>query len=146
MERQIISISRELLNENDFENRFHPVSRPFKSNWYKKLYPPEPILAAIKPPMSQNGWKLFIFTHIPILNWIWNYQSNYFFGDIISGLTIGIMTIPQSIMYMHNNNTLSYRFSICSVSWCSTSIWFICIIYSSYCLLYFWIIKACING
>lgn len=94
-EEQEITISRRLLNENEFERHYHPIPT-LKKNWYKSFYPPEPILTSIKPPLSKNSWKLFMMTHLPILNWIWNYPWNYFIGDTVAGLTIAIMRIPQS--------------------------------------------------
>ena len=87
------------MNENDFERCFHPVTtspRSLGRNWYKSLYPPEPILTAIRPPTSKESFKLFVFTRLPILNWLWNYRISYLIGDIISGLTLAIMRIPQS--------------------------------------------------
>ena len=36
---------------------------------------------------------------IPILEWLPNYQSSRFNGDLIAGITVGIILIPQGIAY-----------------------------------------------
>jgi sulfate permease, SulP family len=37
--------------------------------------------------------------HIPILDWLPNYQKAWFKGDLFAGITIGVMLIPQGIAY-----------------------------------------------
>ena len=37
--------------------------------------------------------------HIPILDWLPNYQKAWFKGDFYAGITIGVMLIPQGIAY-----------------------------------------------
>lgn len=41
------------------------------------------------------NWK----KHIPILEWLPNYKKSYFKSDIIAGLTVGIMLVPQGMAY-----------------------------------------------
>lgn len=36
---------------------------------------------------------------IPIVDWLPNYQKSYFKGDLIAGITVGIILIPQGIAY-----------------------------------------------
>ncbi|MGB5362424.1 MAG: SulP family inorganic anion transporter, partial [Aureibaculum sp.] len=38
-------------------------------------------------------------TLIPILDWLPNYNKNWLKGDISSGLTVGVMLIPQGMAY-----------------------------------------------
>ena len=38
-------------------------------------------------------------TIIPILDWLPNYNKAWLSGDISSGITVGIMLIPQGISY-----------------------------------------------
>ena len=90
-----IRIRRSLLNEAEFEKGFHPVKSSMRKNWRQQLVPPEPIKSSLLPPMSKQSWINFVFTHIPIINWIWSYQTKFFVHDIISGLTVAIMHIPQ---------------------------------------------------
>lgn len=90
-----INIERNSLNEADFEKGFRPVSSEVKKNWYKIFIPPEPILSSLLPPMTRKELVTFFFTHFPIFGWIWTYQLNYFIGDIIAGITVAIMHIPQ---------------------------------------------------
>ncbi len=37
--------------------------------------------------------------HLPILDWLPNYKKEWFKGDLFSGITIGVMLIPQGIAY-----------------------------------------------
>ncbi len=41
------------------------------------------------------NWK----KHIPILEWLPNYQKAWFKGDLFAGITVGVMLIPQGIAY-----------------------------------------------
>ena len=37
--------------------------------------------------------------YIPILEWLPQYQKTYFRGDLIGGLTVGVMLVPQGMAY-----------------------------------------------
>ena len=56
---------------------------------------PQPIRNALKPPMSKEAWLKFMFVHLPILHWVWQYTPKQLIGDTIAGLTIGVTHIPQ---------------------------------------------------
>lgn len=77
------------------EQILRPVESKMKKNWQKSFIPPEPILTAIKFPSSKKEWKYFVFTHFPLLGWLWIYQFKFLVGDIISGITVAVMHIPQ---------------------------------------------------
>lgn len=36
---------------------------------------------------------------IPILEWLPNYNTSLFKGDLVAGITVGIILIPQGIAY-----------------------------------------------
>ena len=86
---------KSLNNEAEFESGLQPLSSVVKKNWYKVLVPPEPIRSSILPPMTMKEWKSFFFTHLPVLGWIWTYQINYLVRDIIAGITVAVMHVPQ---------------------------------------------------
>jgi high affinity sulfate transporter 1 len=98
-----INISRKLLNEREIDERYGFISSKdqLKNRQCEaiKSICPEPILTDITPPLNKDQWKTFILTHLPFLSLIWNYQLNYIIGDIIAGLTVGTMRIPQSLGY-----------------------------------------------
>lgn len=56
---------------------------------------PQPIRKSLLPPRSWKEWRKFMFTHLPIIRWIWTYRFNLLIGDLIAGLTIGVTHIPQ---------------------------------------------------
>jgi MFS superfamily sulfate permease-like transporter len=47
--------------------------------------------------MNWKQWKSFIFVHLPIIQWLWQYRPKYLIGDIIAGITIGVTHIPQGM-------------------------------------------------
>ena len=56
---------------------------------------PQPIRAALAPPTTLEGWKVFLFVHLPVVHWLWLYRPKQLIGDIIAGFTIGVTHIPQ---------------------------------------------------
>ena len=48
-----------------------------------------------RPPQTCRDWLSFILLKVPILQWVWTYKINYLVGDIIAGITVAIMHIPQ---------------------------------------------------
>lgn len=48
-----------------------------------------------RPPMTCRAWLNFLLTRVPIIRWIIGYQPFFIVGDIISGITVAIMHIPQ---------------------------------------------------
>ncbi len=92
-----ISIQRKPLNEATFEKGIQPIKSTVKDTWYKSFIPPEPIRTSLLPPLNTMEWVNFLLTHLPILSWIWGYQWSYIFGDIIGGITVAIMHIPQGM-------------------------------------------------
>ena len=63
-------------------------------NTLRKIVP-QPIRASLLPPRSWKDWRRFMFTHLPILHWLWTYRASQLIGDFIAGITIGITHIPQ---------------------------------------------------
>ena len=91
-----IGIHRQRLDEARFERQFLPANKTTLVNRLKKMFiPPEPVLSALKPPLSRKEWKQFVLVHLPILSWVWSYRPAFLFGDIIAGITVAIMHIPQ---------------------------------------------------
>lgn len=65
--------------------------------------PPEPIRSALTPPLTRMAWLEFVLVHVPILRWVLEYQFAFLISDIVSGITVAIMHIPQGKWhpYMH---------------------------------------------
>ncbi|CAF1206192.1 unnamed protein product [Adineta ricciae] len=47
----------------------------------------------------QEGIKNYFLSFFPFLTWIYRYNFTWFWGDIIAGLTVGAIVIPQSMAY-----------------------------------------------
>ena len=62
---------------------------------YMQLIMPETLKKELMPPMSIKELKQFILVRLPILSWLWSYQSKFLIGDITAGITVSIMHIPQ---------------------------------------------------
>lgn len=72
------------------EPRFRPLPKE------KKCCPlPEPIRTSLTPPIARQQWVKFLLLRLPILRWLWSYQPSYIIGDLISGITVAVMHIPQ---------------------------------------------------
>ncbi|XP_064398686.1 sulfate transporter-like isoform X3 [Halichondria panicea] len=89
------------MDEETFEKGFKPSKRKatLLKKFIEKITPPEPIKTALKPPLSRKEWLKFFLVRLPILEWVWTYRPSYFVGDIISGITVAIMHIPQGLAY-----------------------------------------------
>ena len=61
----------------------------------KAALPPEPVRSALIPPLTAREWLEFLLIHVPIIRWVWTYQAKFLVGDIIAGITVAIMHIPQ---------------------------------------------------
>ena len=57
--------------------------------------PPEPVRSALIPPLTAREWLEFLLIHVPIIRWVWTYQAKFLVGDIIAGINVAIMHIPQ---------------------------------------------------
>ena len=94
-----IDIRREPQNELHFEAGHSRVARRQSVvDRLKGFLPPEPVRSALTPPLTRGAWLEFLLIHVPILRWVVTYRPSFFIGDIISGITVAIMHIPQGII------------------------------------------------
>jgi len=91
-----IGINRQRLDEAQFEAGFLPVKRTAVRTRLKEMVAPlEPVLVTMKPPLNRKEWLEFLLVHLPFLKWVWGYRPKFLFGDIVAGITVAIMHIPQ---------------------------------------------------
>ena len=90
-----IQIQRPFFNQNTFQTRYSfrklKVKSPLYStkNYLKKNYKP-----------SRTCLKRFALDRLPVVNLLRNYEiKSNLFKDLIGGLTIGVVQIPQSLAY-----------------------------------------------
>jgi high affinity sulfate transporter 1 len=60
---------------------------------------PEPVRSSLTPPMTKENCVRFILFRLPILSWLWSYKPRYLVGDVIAGITVAVMHIPQGLAY-----------------------------------------------
>ena len=48
------------------------------------------------PCYYESTWPL---DRLPFLRWLLNYQLKFLFSDILAGLTVGLMVVPQALAY-----------------------------------------------
>ncbi|GAB4843337.1 Sulfate transporter 3.1 [Ancistrocladus abbreviatus] len=84
-----------------------PPSKPFltslKSNLKETFFPDDPFRQFKKQPLSKRiilGLQYFI----PILEWAPHYSFDFFKSDLISGITIASLAVPQGISYANLAN------------------------------------------
>jgi hypothetical protein len=46
---------------------------------------------------NRATYKTWLFKRLPIIAWFSKYKKSYLANDITSGLTIGVMSLPQSM-------------------------------------------------
>ncbi|KAL5484185.1 hypothetical protein EMCRGX_G020638 [Ephydatia muelleri] len=93
-------INRENFNELKIEQVLTPKAiPPLLQRVLSVVTPPEPILSGIKPPMSRSAWLRFLLTHLPILHWMWTYKTQYLFREIIAGISVAMLHVPQGMAY-----------------------------------------------
>ncbi|CAF1411139.1 unnamed protein product [Adineta steineri] len=73
---------------NPLPQQEYRESRPTVENWLKsKIRNPKPKI------------KNYFISFFPFLTWIYRYNLSWFWGDLIAGLTVGAIVIPQSMAY-----------------------------------------------
>uniref|UniRef100_A0A0N5BEF8 STAS domain-containing protein n=1 Tax=Strongyloides papillosus TaxID=174720 RepID=A0A0N5BEF8_STREA len=93
-EEEISNHQRTFLTQEQFDN-IHQFLPPPKSSLIKNF-----IHFLIKPFTSISKFLHFIISFIPILQWLPTYSiKNSLSGDVMAGLTIGIVQVPQGIAY-----------------------------------------------
>lgn len=60
-------------------------------------------------PTPQGAWNFFVGL-FPFVNWIGKYNKTWFIGDVVAGVTVGTVVVPQSSM-------LSVPYLKCVVIW-----------------------------
>eukprot|EP00731_Ephydatia_muelleri_P024323 Em0016g594a len=98
--RDHILINRLKFNELKIEQVLTPKAIPPPlQRVLSVITPPEPVLSGIKPPLSRSAWLRFLLTHLPILHWMWTYKAQYLFRDIIAGISVAMLHVPQGLAY-----------------------------------------------
>lgn len=58
------------------------------------------VIKAVKPTCSADNMKRTMKSLFPITNWLWNYNwKNDLMADIVTGITISVFQVPQSMGY-----------------------------------------------
>ena len=116
-----------------------------KKTWYKSFIPPEPIRTSCLPPTTKRAWKSFLFTRLPILSWIWSYQTSYLVGDVVSGITVAIMHIPQgehTLLVTAASYHCINRTGIWSIGRSSCCVWAVRLLRACYSIFHIWYFKT----
>ena len=45
------------------------------------------------------SYRKLLYRRIPVLSWAPQYKKSFVAGDIIAGITVGLMTVPQALAY-----------------------------------------------
>lgn len=78
-------------NSVELEEHIKPVLNPKEVIWEKTKH-------CCKSSPRKLG--TFLFELFPVLTWLPRYKvKEYLLGDIVSGIIVGIVTIPQAIAY-----------------------------------------------
>lgn len=82
-------LSRPALSSSEFDNRYHRLpANPSSSVDFIK--------DAGRLAYKDFNWKTYIFSFLPILSWLPNYNwKTNFINDLVAGFTVAVMHIPQ---------------------------------------------------
>lgn len=50
-------------------------------------------------PCCYKPLEFFVLNRLPIIKWIRKYRPRTFVSDVIAGLTVGLMVVPQALAY-----------------------------------------------
>ncbi|CAB3398583.1 unnamed protein product [Caenorhabditis bovis] len=91
--------NRKPMNQAEFDDTYNLTRKP-PSKFNVKRRSWKIAKRYVSPFMSITNFRKFIFDLIPILKWLpeYDWKSN-FLSDLIGGLTVGIMHVPQGIAY-----------------------------------------------
>jgi len=71
----------------------------FKSGFKEALFPDDPFRQIMEEEKKSRRLIKGVQYFIPIFEWLPNYSLRLFFSDLIAGLTIASLAIPQGISY-----------------------------------------------
>ena len=84
-------VIRDVYNQEEFDNQFYYNEKPIEPLW--KLF------FKYGNSFFKSNHQKSVYDHItdfvPIIRWISKYRMKYLSVDIIAGITIGILNIPQ---------------------------------------------------
>ncbi|GMT32684.1 hypothetical protein PFISCL1PPCAC_23981, partial [Pristionchus fissidentatus] len=90
------ALARPPMNQEQFDAQFTykpgeegEFTRRMKKTGRRYLY----------PFTSCNAFKHTLIGFIPILDWLPNYSKSFIIDDILGGITVGVMHVPQGIAY-----------------------------------------------
>jgi len=75
-------------NTNPITHHEYHESSPTVQSWFK---------SNLKNPKQRI--KNYFLSFFPFLTWIYRYNLTWFWGDLIAGLTVGAVVIPQGMAY-----------------------------------------------
>ncbi|KAJ1677395.1 hypothetical protein EV182_006268, partial [Spiromyces aspiralis] len=79
--------------------RDHLAESGAKSVEYIEPLPSVRTWVKVHTTPSKQGVKEYILSLFPILSWIYRYNMTWFLGDLVAGLTVGVVVIPQGMAY-----------------------------------------------
>ncbi|CAN1279956.1 Sulfate transporter 3.1 [Linum perenne] len=94
-------------DHHDYDRRPHrvaiPPAKPFfqtlKSNLKETLFPDDPFRDIKKQPATSRKIVMGLQYFIPILEWGPRYTLDFFKADLVAGITIASLAVPQGISY-----------------------------------------------
>ena len=98
------------MGEGKYESRKHvemPPSKPFSNSLQSSLketfFPDDPFRRFRNQPISRKivlGLQYFV----PVLEWAPRYSFDFFKSDLLAGITIASLAVPQGISYANLAN------------------------------------------
>ena len=69
-------------------------------------------------PCAYHPLHYFLLDRLPFLRWFFQYNLRWLLSDVVAGLTVGLMVVPQALAYAKIAN-LRLKVSVLHCLWCA---------------------------
>lgn len=91
------------VQSHEFQREHQPITTPYDpSVVVPEYYEKDPnVVDYGKDLVSHPGQKLknYFISLFPIAKWILHYNGKWLYGDLVAGITVGVVLVPQSMSY-----------------------------------------------
>ncbi|CCG83556.1 putative Sulfate transporter [Taphrina deformans PYCC 5710] len=95
-------LANKLLRDRKAEEHREAVARNYPSSFPPSYFEEEPTVQSFfhsKFPQPASQFRNYLVSLFPIATWIYRYNLKWFIGDLVAGVTVGAVVVPQGMAY-----------------------------------------------
>lgn len=99
---RIAAKSADFLRDKRADAQRQEAARAYPESYPPSYFEEEPTVQAYfhsKFPQPVQQAKSYLVSLFPIATWIYRYNLQWFLGDLVAGITVGAVVVPQSMAY-----------------------------------------------